>query len=379
MSLIPDFYLVQIAFAPLPPPYSTALKSIEVETAIGEASMFRLSFELSRNAFGDYDALAVDIFRPNVPIRISVALGGSPVPQTLINGYVREARLSGSNEPGGSRLEVVGMDALGTLMGTIEQPFIWPNLPDSEVVRVIFGKYGIVPSFVIPTPPTRTMLDTTTTQRVSDARYLLQLARRNAYELFIQPDPLIGLDNGFFRPPLPVQPPQGVLSLDFGTQTNLNSFNVSNDMLRPTSVVSLSSDPLSRAPIPAIAPVATEPPMGLEPTLLRVLPPPIERPAETDAANPAEVQSQAMARVNETSRAVSASGEVNGIKFKRPLRVGMPVLVRGVGRQMSGLYYVTHVTHSISQDEYTQSFRAWRNAVGLTGAEVFIDPLAAAS
>ena len=79
------------------------------------------------------------------------------------------------------------------------------------------------------------------------------------------------------------------------------------------------------------------------------------------------------------SRAVSASGEVNGIKFKRPLRVGMPVLVRGAGRQMSGLYYVTHVTHSISQDEYTQSFRAWRNAVGLTGAEVFIDPLAAAS
>jgi hypothetical protein len=53
--------------------------------------------------------------------------------------------------------------------------------------------------------------------------------------------------------------------------------------------------------------------------------------------------------------------------------------VRGVGRQMSGLYYVTHVTHRISQDEYTQSFRAWRNAVGLTGVEVFVDPLAAVS
>jgi hypothetical protein len=378
MGLIPDFYLVQIAFAPLPPPYSTALSSMEVETSIGEASVFRLSFDLSRNAFGDFDALAVDIFRPNTPIRISVALG-APIPQTLINGYIREASLSGSNEPGGSRLEVVGMDALGTLMGVIEQPFIWPNLPDSEVARIIFGKYAILPSFVIPTPPTRTMLDTTTTQRVSDARYLIQLAQRNAYELFIQPDPLIGLDNGFFRPPLPVQPPQGVLSIDFGTETNLNSFQVSNDMLRPTSVVSLSSDPRTRAPIPAAAPVATELPMGLEPSLLRILPPPIERPAETDAANPAEVQFQAMARVNETSRAVNASGEVDGTKFKRPLRVGMPVLVRGVGRQMSGLYYVTHVTHRISQDEYTQSFRAWRNAVGLTGVEVFVDPLAAVS
>ena len=58
--------------------------------------------------------------------------------------------------------------------------------------------------------------------------------------------------------------------------------------------------------------------------------------------------------------------------------VGQPALVRGAGRQNSGLYYVTHVTHRISQDGYQQAFRGWRNAVGLTGAEVFVDPLAAA-
>jgi hypothetical protein len=378
MSLLPSVYVVQIAFAPLPPPYSTALSSIEVETSIGEAAIFRLGFDLSRNALGDFDALAIDIFRPLTPIRISLALG-VPVPQTLINGYIREARLSGANEPGASRLEVVGMDALGTTMGHIEQPMIWPNLPDSEVARTIFAKYAVAPIGVVPTPPTRTMVDTTSTQRVSDSRYLFQLAERNGYELFIQPDPVLGIDVGYFRPPLPLQPPQGVLSIDFGTQTNLNGFEVDNAMLQPTSVLALSSDPLTRVPIPAVAPVATEPPMGLEPSLLRILPPPIERPAETDAANPAEVQSQAMARANSSSRAVRASGEVDGIKFKRALRAGQPVLVRGAGRQMSGLYYITHVNHRISQDEYTQSFRAWRNAVGLTGAEVFVDPLAAVS
>ena len=72
-----------------------------------------------------------------------------------------------------------------------------------------------------------------------------------------------------------------------------------------------------------------------------------------------------------------ANGEVDGIKFARPLLAGLPVLVRGAGRQNSGLYYVQSVTHRISRDDYTQSFSAWRNAVGLTGAEVFIDPLAA--
>ena len=51
---------------------------------------------------------------------------------------------------------------------------------------------------------------------------------------------------------------------------------------------------------------------------------------------------------------------------------------RGAGRQHSGLYYVESVTHRISRDEYKQSVGLWRNAVGLTGAEVFVDPFAAA-
>ncbi len=375
MSLLPSYLMVQVAFAPLPILFMQALREIEVETSVGEASVFRLHFDLSRNSFGDFDVLTFDIFRPLVPIRISVSVGLG-LPHTLINGYVKDARLGARNEPGASTLEVSGMDALGTIMAHIQQPFTWPNLPDSEVARVIFGKYAVMP-MVLPTPPLRTMVDTTTTQRANDSVYLQQLALRNAYELYIQPDPVVGLDVGHFHSPLSLVPPQGVLSIDFGTQTNLNDFTVSNDMLRPTGVVAVSSEPRSRAPIPAIAPVATEPPMGLEPTLMRIIPPPIERPAGTDAASPAETQAQAFARATETSRAVRASGEVDGLKYKRPLLAGLPVLVRGAGRQMSGLYYVTSVTHRVSRDGYTQQFSAWRNAVGLTGAEVFIDPLAA--
>jgi hypothetical protein len=269
------------------------------------------------------------------------------------------------------------MDALGTIMAHIEQPFTWPNLPDAAIAATIFGKYGILP-VTVPTPPTRTMMDTTTTQRGHDAAFLQQLAARNGYQLYIQPDPVIGLDMGHFHPPfLPPLPPQGVLSVDFGKQTNLQSFNVSNDMLRPTAVAGATSEPRTRAPVPIVAPLSTDLPMGMEPTLNRIIPPPIERRYDTDAANPAEALSQALARATETSRSVRASGEVDGLKYARPLLVGIPVLVRGAGRQHSGLYYVEAVTHRISRDDYTQSFSAWRNAVGLTGAEIFIDPLAA--
>jgi hypothetical protein len=375
MPLLPSYFTVQVAYAPLPAPFVQALSEIEVETAVGQASIVRLHFDLSRNSWGDLDALAFDIFRPLLPVTVRVSMGLG-LPQPLINGYVRDARLSASNTPGASRLEVVALDALGSIMAHIQQPFTWPNSPDSVVAAAIFGRYGIIPT-VFPTPPGRTVLDTTTNQRDYDATYLFQLAERNSYELYIQPDPLIGRDMGHFHPPLTSVPHQGVLSIDFGTQTNLDSFEVANDMLSPTGVTTATVDPRTRAPIPAIGLASTEPPMGLEPALTRIIPPPIERPIATDAASPAEAQAQAMARATSSSRALRATGEVDGLKYSRPLLCGLPVLVRGAGRLHSGLYYVQSVTHRITRDRYAQSFSAWRNAVGLTGAEVFFDPLAA--
>jgi hypothetical protein len=379
MSLLPSYFSVQVAFAPLPVPYMRALREIEIETAVGQASIFRLHFDLSRNFMGDFDALAIDIFRPLLPITIRVSFGLS-IPLTLINGYIKDATLNVRNEPGASTLEVVGMDALGTIMAHTEQPLPWPNAPDSEVARFIFMRHAMIPA-AFPTPPTRTYLTTTTTQRGHDANLLQQLAHRNSFELYIQPDPASGRDVGHFHPPLLNPVPQGVLSIDFGTQTNLLSFNVVNDMLQPTSVVTAAPDPMTGVPTPAAASVSIDPPMGLEPNLNRFLPlpPPVERMYCTDAANPAELQIRAFARATSSSRSIRASGEVGGLKYSRPLKVGALVLVRGAGREYSGYYYVTSVTHRISRDNYTQSFAAWRNAVGLTGAEVFIDPLSAAA
>jgi hypothetical protein len=250
-------------------------------------------------------------------------------------------------------------------------------MPDSVIAQTLFAKYAML-AIAWPTPPSRTMLDTVTTQRGHDAALLSQMANRNSFELYVQPDPLVGLDIGHFHPPmLPPLPPQGVLSVDFGTQTNLDNFDVSYDMLQPTSVVAVSSEPRTRVPVPAVAPVSTDMPMGLEPTLDRILPPPIEWRYGTDAANPAEVQMQALARATSSSRAIRATGVVDGLKYTRPLLVGQTVLVRGAGLEHSGLYYVSAVTHRISRDNYTQNFTAWRNATNLTGAEIFIDPLSA--
>jgi hypothetical protein len=377
MSLLPSFYLVQLAFAPLPPFVANALAEIEVETSVDGPAMFRLHFDLSRTAFGDFDALVFDLFRPLVPIRISLSFGLG-LPLTLINGFVRDVELKVGAEPGTARLEVVGADALGTIMGHVQVPFPWPNMPDNAIVSAIFGKYAILP-LAAPTPLLRTILDTTTTQQTRDNAFLQQIAGRYGYQLYVQPDPLAGFDVGHFHPPITLGPPQGVLSIDCGTQSNLKSFSVSNQMLKPTTVVTAFTEPNSRAPIPVVVPVAAEPPMGLEPSLFRVLPPPVEVEGPDDSASPAEKVVRAIAKVTAAARTVSATGEIDGVKFGRPLLAGLPVLVRGAGRQHSGLYLVTGVSHRMSRAGYSQSFRAMRNAVGLTGAEVFVDPLAPVS
>ncbi len=116
--------------------------------------------------------------------------------------------------------------------------------------------------------------------------------------------------------------------------------------------------------------------MGLEPSLFRVIPPAVEVEMSNEAASVAEKYWQAFAKVTESARTVRASGEVDGLKYSRPLMPGLPVAVRGAGRQHSGNYLVTAVTHRISRDGYSQNFQAVRNAVGLSGAELFIDPLA---
>jgi hypothetical protein len=380
VQVIPSFFIVQVLKAPLPLPFLDALESIEVECSTDEASILRLRFALSRSALGDWDLQTFDLFQPMMPVSVRLAFG-SFVPETLVNGYVRDTRLHNADRPGQARLEVVALDATATLMNHVEQPMPYPNQPDNVVAMQMFSRYGIAatPPTVWPVPMTRTVLDTQTTVRSTDIRYLRRAARLHGHELYLQPEPFSGVDVAHFHPPFTALPTQGVLSTDFGAATNLTGFTVAYDVLRPTMALGLAVDPRTKAPVPAVVQAATEPPMGPEPTLLRMVPPAVTRPTLRDAANPAEALLQARSLANRSSRALKASGTVDGLKFARILRAGLPVAVRGAGRQHSGNYYVTKVTHTIRRGSYSQGFEAWRNGVGLTGAELFLDPLSAAA
>ena len=363
---MPVSFTLLIGMAPAPQPVMDAVQEIEVEASTEAASVFRLRLNIAQTEGGDWTVLQLDPFRPLVPVQVRVQTGMG-IPEAIINGYVTGQNVNYSDEPGRSTLEVTGMDAT-LLMNLQEKVMLWPNMPDSAIAAAIFGQYAVVPQ-AQPTSPVLTEPEGTTTQRGTDIRFLRRLAARNGFDCYVQPEPLTGLDTGYFQPPTLVGLPQAVLSVNMGDQTNVVGFSVKYDMLQPTTAVGSSLDTTTKAPQPAIAPASLQVPLGMEGTLLRIVPPPIVRPAETGQMRSPELQSAAQGIVDRSTWCVVAEGNVaadTGV-----LRPGKIVNVRGAGRVYNGSYYVTRVRHQISKDDYKQQFQARRNAVGMTGAEVY--------
>jgi hypothetical protein len=361
-------YTLLLGLAPAPPPVVEAVESIEIETSTELASILRLRLGLRRTELGDWSLLELDLFRPMLPISVRIQTGLG-LPQAVINAFASLQRLEFAADEASAVLEVTAMDA--TLkMNLQEKVMAWPNMPDSLIATTIFGQQGIVPR-VTPTTPVLTLPEGITTQRGTDIRFLRRLAARNGFECYVQPEPLSGIDQGFFGPRQLLGVPQAVLNVSMGPDTNVSEFHVRYEMTRPTAATAWILDETTKTPQPGLAPASLQVPMGVEPSLFRVVPPPMVQPVETGLTRFGSAQAAAQGIVDRSSFAVVAEGTVGA--SAGVLRPGGLVNVRGAGRAFNGSYYLTKVNHSLSQGGYVQRFEARRNAVGMTGAELFVE------
>jgi hypothetical protein len=361
-------FMLTIAMAPAPPPLVDAVQRIEIDSSIEEASVFRIRFGISKTEIGDWSILDLDPFRPFVPLGVRIQRGLRP-PEAVINGYVTEHHVSYADEAGGSALDVTAMDAT-LLMNLQETVKPWPNLPDSAIAAAVFGQHALVPR-VDPSSPVLIEPEGTTIQRGTDIRFLRRLALRNGFDCYVQPEPFSGVDVGHFHARSLVGLPDAVLSVGLGTETNVHDFNLRYELAKPNAALATGLDVPTKSPQPALAPAALQPPLGLEPTLLRQLPPALVRPADTGLPRTADLQKAVQAQVDRSAWAVAAEGTV-GLDVP-VLRPGGLVSIRGAGRLYNGTYFLTRVRHTIAQGQYEQRFEARRNAVGETGAEVYVE------
>lgn len=359
-------YTILINHAPAASALLEALQSAEVEQRLDSAGIFRLRIALGQDSRGGYPLLDDDLFAPLTPVQVMVTLGATP-PVTLLNGYVSHVRVDFTHGP---VMEVVGMDASATVMNLEEKVRAWPNLSDGDIVTMICAEYGLIP-VVTPTQPYRMATDTTVFQRSTDIRFIRQLAERNGYEFLIEYAPVVGLPMAYFGPPRTSLPHQAVLSVHFGTESNVEQFRVEYDMLAPAGAKAAAMDAADGSAVKGEAKSAKADAMGKESTLKAIPKKSVVLLSQTGLTQAGELQTAAQGAADRSTWVVSAEGSANPARVGALLEAAKPVLVRGAGDRYSGAYLVERVTHTWTPGDYAMQFRLRRNATGLKGTEVF--------
>jgi phage protein D len=364
-------YTLTVDGSPASAAVLNAVKRIEMEDHAAMADMLRLRLAVAVREDGSGWTLLDDqLFTRLVNLKLSVTVGsGSAIP--LISAYVIEIDTNFASEPNGSLLTVTAMDPT-VLMHLDEKVRAWPNMKDSDVASAIFSdaSYRFTP-VVESTRWSRQENDHTLIQRGTDIQFLHQLAGRNGYECFVEMNG-DGEIEGHFHPPRHDGQAQGTLTVNMGEATNVNRFHAKFDMLGPTTARASTLDPDDASAQQGQADDATQADgMGDQPAV------PADRPrrvllSQLAMAQAGEVQRYAQSVVDRSSWSIVAEGEVNTLAYGGVLKAKQPVMVRGVGRQLSGRYYVERVLHTIGSDgSYVQRFTLRRNATGLTGQENF--------
>lgn len=338
------------------PDFFASLLEMEVEEDHRLAAMFRLKLAMHRQADGLWSFL--DDERVKLWSQVVIAAQVGDEETELITGYITQLKPHLDPDENQCWLEIYGLDA-SSLMSVEEKIKDWPNKSDSDIAREVFATYSLTPA-VDDTGVVHDEAVATIIQRETDIQFLKRLARRNGFECFVAGD------QGFFRKPVLSKPPQPVLAIHFGAETNLVSFDAKLNALRPTAVEMHQLDTIAKELQDAVAESNEQRQLGRDGALS--LTPPQSVSARlfvrhAVATSQPEMQNLCRALFDEAEWLIEARGELDSALYGAALRAKQLVPIKGVGETFSGVYYVTSVKHVFTVDNYVQHFTARRNGL----------------
>lgn len=341
-----------------------ALQSVQVTSAAGRPSGFQLSFNLShKSPLHTIFLLTGGSGIPLIRVVIVVTVGGTP--EVLMDGVMTNHEVTPGSDAGHSTLTVTGTD-LTQVMDYIDFTGIpYPAMPPEARILVILAKYavfGVIPMIIpsalldVPIPTQRVPL-----HRGTDLCYVKQLAEEVGYTFYLDPGPAPGTSRAYWGPDIKVGAPQPALNVNMDAHTNVESLNFTfNSDAAELPVVTIQ-EPFSKAPIPIPVPDVTplNPPLGLVPPIPKQI-----RHVETSSKySPVRAALIALARAAKSADTLTASGNLDVLRYGRVLKARRLVGVRGAGPAFDGLHYVNSVTHQIKRGAYKQSFTLARNGL----------------
>ncbi len=348
---------------PVPKPVLDALVEVEVTSAAGSPSGFRLTFAFS-NASILESAFLIAATRTALMRVILVATVNS-VPSVLMDGVIVSQQTGAGDRPGQSTLTIIGED-LSKLMDLQDFSGIpYPAMTANVQVMTVLSKYaalGITPIvippvvFDLPNPLQRIEVHDGT-----DREHLQQAADAVGYVFYVDPGPLPGINRAYWGPEIKVGVPQPALNLDFDAGRNVDSLTFSYDSSGADLPVVLTQNPLTKAPVPIPLPKINplQPPLG-------ALPPPITKISiqrGTAKLSAMKAVVDGIASAAKSMEAVTGSGSLDVVRYGRVLKSRSLVGVRGAGLAFDGLYYVRSVTSTLRRGEFTQRFELSRNGL----------------
>jgi hypothetical protein len=343
--------------SPVPQAVIDALVEVKVTSTVGSQGGFQL--KLTTGRLSKVAAMhAAGAFDPRQRVIIAVTVNGAT--DVLMDGIITKQDLTPGTAAGKSTLTLTGLD-LTALMDFIDLTGIpYPGMPASVIVELALAKYlvlGVIP-VAIPTLLTLVTnpISTIPKQQGSDYKYISALAKKYGAVFYLDPGPKPGMSMAYWGPDLSkmfggVQP---ALSIDFDASTNLDSINFSYDGTLATNYLVTIIEPNTKLPIPIPLPsidLIKAPQAAKSPTPLKYLQlKPIASKDPTGAAL------QGIGKLFETADVVSASGQLDVLRYGRVFKARQLAAVRGAGPYYDGQYYVKSVSHSIKRGEYKQSF-----------------------
>lgn len=351
--------------SPVPQIVIDSLTEIQVTSTVGSQAGFQLKFTMGKNS--PLATLhASGFFDPRRRVIIAVTVNGNT--EVIMDGIITKQDWTPNNAAGKTLFSITGLD-LTALMDFIDFTGIpYPALPDFVIIEAILAKYavlGVVPAALPASIPTfENPLDRFIKHEGSDYAFVTNLARTAGAVFYLDPGPTPGRSLAYWGPDISkmfgsVQP---ALSINFDASTNIESLNFSFDGTLMTQYLVTIIEPNSKVPIPIPVPN-----LDLLKSGMGAHTPPVFkvrqlRPAANE--NPAEAAKKALGALFEAPDAISASGQLDVLRYGHVFKARQLAAVRGGGNYFDGKYYVKSVTHNIKRGSYKQSFTLSRGGIG---------------
>lgn len=358
---------------PVPQPVVDALSEVQVTSTVGSQAGFQLKLTLGKQS-PVQRLLQSGFFDPRTRVIIAVTVSGQT--DVLMDGIITKQDVTPSSAAGKSTLTITGLD-LTALMDFIDFTGIpYPALPLFVIVEIILAKYAVLGIVPVAIPPILALIENPIErflkQDGTDYAFVNALASKAAAVFYLDPGPKPGMSLAYWGPDLSKMfgGPQPAGSINFDATTNWDSFSASYDGTLATQYFVTIIEPNTKIPIPIPVPnldILKAPLAARAPTPLRSQQ---LRPIANE--NPIGAALAGLAALFKTSDVVSASGQLDVLRYGHVFKARQLAAVRGAGGYYDGKYYVKSVTHTIKRGEYKQSFTLTRGGVGSSVSSVSV-------